>query len=182
MEKYVILKKDTLSTNRSINTLVLIDSTRGCRLDFLDLLSMGFIQSSVEFVKEYWDGKGVDIGFPEGGHFMQDEPSGFIYSYNYFDAQEIYDEWWNKLSKEEQLQKIDHPDDGPFIVDFIKEGKISFDSKMHKNNFFELFEQMNTFYDDKNIHYMVWYEDQNDWVHLKGFETEEQARAFVANT
>lgn len=181
MDKYVILKLNSylLIDDDQITEIVLLHSFY--KLSFITLTEQGFPKQTLEYVKDFWSEKGQHIGFQDGTQFMLDEPSGFIYCYNYFDAQDYWYAWKKTLSPEQKIYMFDHPDDGPFIVDFIKEEKIEFYSKMHKNNFFELFEKWNNFYTNKNIHYLVWYEDTNDWVHLEGFETEEQARDFVTN-
>lgn len=51
--------------------------------------------------------------------------------------------------------------------------------KIATQNLYETCLSLDTYNNDKN-QYGVLYEDANDWVHLKGLETEEQACEFVA--
>lgn len=174
MEKYVILKID--KHNKSCED---ISSVSKIRYMFLILMKIFFEKNGLEQFKDYWYGKGADADLGHGDAFMLDEPSGFIYYYDYFIAQDLWLEWKRQLSYEEKMRMIENSDDGPFIVDLIRDGIIPYYSTMHKNNLFVVYEKWDKYYQDPHINYMVWYEDKNDWVHLEGFQTEEQARKFV---
>lgn len=181
MEKFLILKKNKHLPTWHEDHMKIIEETTNCKFCFLTLLQQEYYFSSLDKAKNYWSEKGANSGFQDGTEFMQDEPSGIIYCYDYFEAQKIYDNWYAMLTYEQWNERNNNPDQGPFIVDFIRKKQIPYTEKMHKNNFFELFEKWDPLYTSNAINYIVWYEDANDWVHLEGFKTEEQARAFIAN-
>lgn len=176
MIKYTILQRQRSQETHMVS--IIETSDNHTTIGFLYIIYTSYNTETYESFVNNWRTKGSGGEDQTGTIFTLDEPSGIIYEYLYDDFIETELNFFKNLTQEQQNYFTLNQEEYPDGADFCRTGILQYISRLHKKNLFELFLAWDEIIKTQKS-YLVWYNKESDWIYVKGFDTEQDARNFV---